>query len=144
MHRNGISRRLTRGLLVAGLLAPVAAALVLPQGKEPAPAPGGKEDHGGDIVFQVVSKTQKYSVVYSHERHLAAGCKCDDCHSDDAKKRIFEKKLGANQFRMKDVNEGRFCGACHTAKPAPEVTHGAFAPKGNCAKCHSVRVREDK
>ena len=110
----------------------------------PAAKPGETEDHGGDLVFHVVSKTQKYSVLYSHERHLAAGCKCDDCHSEDAKKRIFEKKLGANKFRMKDVNEGRFCGACHTAKPAAEIAHGSFAPKGNCTKCHSVRVREEK
>ena len=160
MHRIGTSRRRARCLLALAMLALVTAAVVLlrpdataqpgrgpaaevPQGKDP-PGPGGKEEHGGDIVFQVVSKTQKYSVLYSHERHLAAGCKCDDCHSEDAKKRIFEKKLGANKFRMKDVNEGRFCGACHTAKPAAEITHGAFAPKGSCAKCHSVRVREEK
>jgi len=160
MHRIGTSRRRARCLLALAMLALVTAAVVLlrpdataqpggapaadaSQGKDP-PAPGGKEEHGGDIVFQVVSKTQKYSVLYSHERHLAAGCKCDNCHSEDAKKRIFEKKLGANKFRMKDVNEGRFCGACHTAKPAAEITHGAFAPKGNCAKCHSVRVREEK
>ena len=160
MHRIGIPRRLARRLLALATLVLVAVAVVLlrpdataqpggapageaPQGKEAA-APGGKEDHGGDIVFQVVSKTQKYSVLYSHERHLAAGCKCVDCHTEDAKKGIFEKKLGANRFRMKDVNEGRFCGACHTAKPAAEIAHGSFAPKGNCTKCHSVRVREEK
>ena len=161
MHRIGTPRRLARRLLALAMLALVAAAAVVllrpaataqpggapaeeaPQGKEP-PAPGDKEEHGGDIVFHVVSKTQKYSVLYSHERHLAAGCKCDDCHSEDAKKRIFEKKLGANKFRMKDVNEGWFCGACHTAKPAAEIAHGSFAPKGNCTKCHSVRVREEK
>ena len=158
MHRIGISRALARGVLALSTLGLVAAAFVLlrpdataqagggapkgaPQGKEP---PGGKEEHGGDIVFQVTSRTQKYSVLYSHEKHLAAGCKCTDCHDEDAKKRIFEKKMGANKFRMKDVNEGKFCGACHTAKPAAEITHGAFAPKGSCEKCHHVRVREEK
>ena len=96
-------------------------------------------------VFQVVSRSQRFSVLYSHEKHLAAGCKCDDCHNEDAKKRIFEKKMGANKFRMKDVNDGKFCGECHAAKPAPEIAHPAFAPtKGACPKCHNVRVREEK
>jgi c(7)-type cytochrome triheme protein len=162
MHRIGNSRGLARGVIAASMLALVAAAFVAlrpdataqaggappkgaPQGKEPqGGGPGGKEEHGGDIVFQVVSKTQKFSVLYSHEKHLGAGCKCDDCHNEDAKKRIFEKKMGANKFRMKDVNEGKFCGTCHQVKPPADVTHGAFAPKGNCTKCHNVRVREEK
>jgi c(7)-type cytochrome triheme protein len=162
MHRIGNRRRLVRGLLALSLLSVVAAAFLLlrpvataqadaepffeaSQGKEPqGGGPGGKEEHGGNIVFQVVSKTQKYSVLYSHEKHLGAGCKCDDCHNEDAKKRIFEKKMGANKFRMKDVNDGKFCGTCHQVKPPADVTHGAFAPKGNCTKCHDVRVREEK
>jgi hypothetical protein len=45
---------------------------------------------------------------------------------------------------MKDVNEGKFCGTCHNAKPAADVKHGSFAPKGNCNKCHHVRVRDEK
>ena len=100
--------------------------------------PGGEQD-GGDIVFQVVgNRMQKKSVLYSHEEHLSHGLKCDDCHE-----KVFKKKLNANKFKMADINKGEFCGACHTEKPAEAMTtHKAFPPKGNCAKCHTLSVRE--
>lgn len=105
-----------------------------------APAAGAaaaEEEHGGDILFKVTSKTQKFSVLYSHEEHLEVGIECAECH--DA---VFKKELNANKFKMADINKGQFCGACHTDTPAATVKHKAFAPKKNCAKCHQVKVHD--
>ncbi len=104
----------------------------------PAPAPAAaEEDHGGDILFRVTSKTQKYSVLYSHDAHVNAGIACDDCHEG-----LFKKKLDGVKFKMADINKGLYCGACHTDTPAEGVKHKAFAPKKNCAKCHDVKVHD--
>ncbi len=103
----------------------------------PAAKPEEPEEDGGDILFRVTSKTQKFSVLYRHETHLKAGMECDDCHET-----VFKKKLDANKFKMADINKGLFCGTCHTDAPAEGVKHKAFAPKKNCAKCHSVKVHD--
>jgi c(7)-type cytochrome triheme protein len=95
-----------------------------------------EEEHGGDILFHVVSRIQPRSVIYSHEAHLAAGLDCEDCHT-----RIFEKEFGGNHFKMKDINKGQACGICHQAEP-PAGVLGAFPPKDNCHRCHTVRVRD--
>ncbi len=94
-----------------------------------------EEEHGGDLLFHVQSRIQKHSVIYSHEAHLAAGLECADCHD-----KIFKKEMNGNRFKMSDINKGKACGVCHQAKP-PEGVKGAFAPKGNCQLCHTVRVR---
>jgi c(7)-type cytochrome triheme protein len=100
-------------------------------------APAAEEEHGGDILFKVTSKTQKYSVIYSHDDHVEAGIECAECHET-----LFKKELNGNKFRMADINKGLFCGACHTNTPAPEIKHKAFAPQKNCAKCHDVRIHD--
>ena len=129
------------GSAAAGQAAPPGQA----QSKEQVQGKEKEEENGGDIVFHVLDKKQKYSVLYSHEKHLSAGLKCEECHGKTEKDaKVFQKSIGANKFRMKDITEGRFCGTCHTEKPAADVTHPSFAPKKNCAKCHSVRVREEK
>ena len=139
----------SRGALLAGALLVGLALLCLrpgatAAGQEKPPAPDAKlgekteEEHGGDIVFQVVgSRLQKFSVLYSHEVHLAAKIECEECHE-----KTFKKKLNANKFKMADINRGQFCGTCHTATPTPEVKHAAFAPKNNCSKCHTLKLRE--
>jgi c(7)-type cytochrome triheme protein len=136
------NRRRSLGLLVVLLPAlAVGATLVRPVD----PAQEKKEEDGGNIVFHVLDKKQKYSVLYTHEKHLSAGCKCEECHGASEKDpKIFQKQIGANHFRMKDVTAGKFCGTCHTASPAADVKHPAFAPKSNCSKCHNVQVREEK
>jgi c(7)-type cytochrome triheme protein len=123
-------------LSVAGFASSFVPTALVAQQKPPLNPPDEKD--GGEIVFQVVgSRMQKKSVLYSHEKHLATGLKCDDCHE-----KIFKKKLNANKFKMADVNRGEFCGTCHNEKPAADVKHPAFAPKGNCAKCHTLSVRD--
>jgi c(7)-type cytochrome triheme protein len=152
MHRFVMTRGRARSLFVVLVAVFALAVLVVrptasaqdggkggPPGKDQGKDPKEKEEHGGDIVFQVQDKKQKYSVLYSHEKHLSTGLKCDDCHE-----KVFQKKMGANKFRMKDITDGKFCGTCHTEKPAADVKHASFAPKKNCQKCHNVRVREEK
>lgn len=139
----------TPGLLRAGallLVAVLAAAFATLRPAAAAPPGLGaaqavpaaeEEEHGGDILFRVTSRTQKYSVLYSHESHVAAGIACDECHE-----KVFKKKLDANKFKMADVNKGLFCGACHNDAPAADVKHPAFAPKKNCKRCHDVLVHD--
>lgn len=119
---------------IAALLRPAAAS------QEKPPAAGAEpEEHGGDIVFKVTSKTQKYSVLYSHEEHLEAGIECDECHET-----LFKKELNGSKFKMADINRGQYCGACHTDTPAATVKHKAFAPKKNCTKCHDLRIHDSQ
>ncbi|MBL8843848.1 MAG: hypothetical protein JNL90_20165 [Planctomycetes bacterium] len=138
-----VSRRARTFSLVALALLGALFVLVRPassvvQGTPAAGAAGAaEEEHGGDIVFRVTSKTQKYSVTYRHETHVNAGIACDECHEG-----LFKKKLDGVKFKMADINKGQFCGACHTDTPAEGVKHKAFAPKKNCAKCHNVKVHD--
>lgn len=147
MHPFDHPRRRRLGLLLVLLPAlALGATLVRPVGPVQEKEPSKKEEDGGNIVFHVLDKKQKYSVLYTHEKHLAAGCKCEECHGANEKDpaKIFQKQIGANKFRMKDINQGQFCGKCHTASPGAEVKHAAFPPKSNCSKCHNVQVREEK
>lgn len=51
--------------------------------------------------------------------------KCYVCH--DA---IFQMKAGADDIKMDDVREGKFCGVCHNGKTAFEVKFET------CPRCH--------
>ncbi len=132
-----------RAGLLLGLVALGGSALLLQPAaatQEGAPAAGAaatEEEHGGDVLFKVTSKTQKFSVMYSHDDHIEAGIECAECHDT-----LFKKELNGTKFRMADINKGLFCGACHTDTPAPEVKHKAFAPKKNCTKCHDVKIHD--
>jgi c(7)-type cytochrome triheme protein len=63
-------------------------------------------------------------VVFSGDAH-AKGAKCADCHASG----LFKMKKGGDEMTMKDMEAGKFCGACHNGTKA-------FAIKDNCAKCH--------
>jgi c(7)-type cytochrome triheme protein len=60
-------------------------------------------------------------VIFSGDAHK--GSKCPDCHAA-----LFKMKKGADAITMKDMEAGKFCGACHNGTKA-------FAVK-ECAKCH--------
>jgi c(7)-type cytochrome triheme protein len=66
-------------------------------------------------------------VVFDGKIHADKGNKCADCHQAG----LFKMKKGADAVTMKDINEGKFCGACHNGTKA-------FAAKepANCARCH--------
>lgn len=120
--------------LSAVLLRPATAAATQ---EVPAAGVAAEEEHGGDIVFKVTSKTQKFSVLYSHQRHIDAGIECEECHE-----KTFKKELNGSKFKMADINKGQYCGTCHTDSPADGVKHKAFPPKKNCLKCHSLKVHD--
>ncbi len=61
-------------------------------------------------------------VIFSGDVHKKAGA-CNVCHPA-----IFKMKKGSDAMTMKDMEAGKFCGACHNGTKA-------FAVK-DCAKCH--------
>lgn len=63
-------------------------------------------------------------VTFKGDDHAGKGMKCNECHA-----KIFKMKKGSAQMKMADINQGKYCGECHNGKKA-------FAPAGNCAKCH--------
>jgi c(7)-type cytochrome triheme protein len=85
----------------------------------------------GDITY---SDTKNLApVIFSHESHQKAKLQCTDCHT-----KIFEMKKGAakkdnkDALAMKNLKEGKYCGACHNGKKA-------FTVDGDCTKCHKSK-----
>ena len=66
-------------------------------------------------------------VVFNGKAHADAGLKCADCHQSG----LFKMKKGADAITMKDMEAGKFCGACHNGTKAFSVKDAA-----NCGKCH--------
>ena len=73
----------------------------------------------------VTFKSTFGNVTFSGSAHAKAGLKCTDCHT-----KIFQMKQGADHITMQAINEGKYCGVCH------KKGGKAFAPQGNCTKCH--------
>ncbi|MBI5140769.1 MAG: cytochrome c3 family protein [Nitrospirae bacterium] len=65
-------------------------------------------------------------VVFDGKSHAEKGKKCNDCHP-----KIFKMKKGAEAVTMKDINAGKFCGACHNGKDAFDAKAA-----DSCKKCH--------
>ena len=68
---------------------------------------------------------------FDHKTHtMDAGMECADCHDD-----LFEMEVGAavdsNDFTMKAMADGQFCGSCHDGDTA-------FATDTNCSACHAL------
>jgi c(7)-type cytochrome triheme protein len=72
-------------------------------------------------------------VTFSHEKHVASGTKCTDCHT-----KIFKMKKGTSgDLTMAKMKAGEQCGACHNGKKevAGKVVF-TTDDKANCEKCH--------
>ena len=69
-------------------------------------------------------QTSMGKVTFKGDDHAGKGLKCSECHP-----KIFKMKKGSAKFTMSEINDGKFCGACHNGTKA-------FAPKDNCTKCH--------
>lgn len=74
----------------------------------------------GQITFK--GKTGTVVGHFSHEFHGQI-YKCEDCHT-----KLFPFG-GGKRIKMKEMEQGKSCGACHDGKTAFNVT-------GSCAKCH--------
>ena len=79
----------------------------------------------GDVVFNRYAEAARVRpVIFPHWFHRIR-FRCKVCHHELG----FEMRAGANDVRMKDLSEGKFCGMCHNN----EVAWGVE----NCDLCHS-------
>jgi c(7)-type cytochrome triheme protein len=81
----------------------------------------------------VVTRAVKYelppttgNVLFSHKVHISRGYDCADCHY-----KLFTTGVTRKQYKMKDMSEGKSCGACHGAAMAFSVND-----QGSCGRCH--------
>jgi len=77
----------------------------------------------GTITFAVPTTGP---LIFSHEVHVASFA-CTDCHYG-----IFTTGADARRYTMRDMEEGKSCGACHNGQTA-------FSVKDACDRCHPVR-----
>jgi len=75
---------------------------------------------GGDVTI----KYKKGEVVFSHDNHVGMGQECTVCHD-----KLFTTSSQHKAVTMKQMQQGKSCGACHNGKTA-------FSVKGNCKNCH--------
>ncbi|MEW6116374.1 MAG: c(7)-type cytochrome triheme domain-containing protein [Nitrospirota bacterium] len=80
-------------------------------------------------VGKVISwSTPKGKVFFEGSTHdRKKGLQCRDCHSN-----VFTMKKGMNKMTMQDINDGKFCGACHNGSRAFKASDPA-----NCSRCHA-------
>jgi c(7)-type cytochrome triheme protein len=77
---------------------------------------------GGDITFRVKGAS---NVKFSHDIHVGRnGLKCAECH------RLYNIAKMSSGTRMTDMQNGKYCGACHNGQKA-------FGVKDSCQRCHN-------
>ncbi len=77
---------------------------------------------GGDVQFRV---TGAGSVMFRHDSHVSShGLACKACHYH-----LYTTVAGHSKMTMKDMEQGRSCGACHNGVQAFDV-------RANCNRCH--------
>ena len=68
------------------------------------------------------------AVIFDHKYHIEQGLDCDSCHDDP-----FEMAAGTAEenedFNMKALYQGKYCGTCHDGE-------SAFASNTRCTLCH--------
>ena len=74
---------------------------------------------GKTVEFQKGGK-----VIFAGQTHAKA--KCNECHPA-----LFKMKKGSTAMTMKDMEAGKFCGACHNGTKAFAVNDAA-----KCGSCH--------
>ena len=82
----------------------------------------------GDVVFNRRSEQNGVApVVFPHWFHRIR-FRCKVCHDQLG----FVMRAGANDVRMADITEGRFCGLCHDGRVAWAADR--------CDLCHSAKA----
>ena len=111
------------GLLVAPVIAPVVALLVILGGGFVAAAPA--QAAYADVILNQRSDVEGMRpVVFPHWFHRIR-FRCKVCHFELG----FKMRAGANQVLMNDIIDGKFCGMCHNNQIA-------WGPE-RCELCHS-------
>ncbi|MCM2304559.1 MAG: hypothetical protein NDJ72_07635 [Elusimicrobia bacterium] len=100
--------------------------------KKEAPKAEAKADAKEAPEFIDYDKAKNGNVKFPHKAHADMLGKCDDCHGGD--KPLFAKQK-TEGMKMKDMYEGKGCGACHDGKKK-QGDKVIFAAKGGCMKCH--------
>jgi c(7)-type cytochrome triheme protein len=82
--------------------------------------------NGGEIVYSYPVK----GVIFSHNVHVQEmGFGCDSCHPVPFNI-VAESAQDKDDFNMKGLADGKYCGVCHIADGM------AFDSNSQCARCH--------
>lgn len=77
---------------------------------------------GGDITFRPKDAGE---VMFTHDSHVTRlGLKCSECHY-----RLYSTVSQHARVTMREMEQGKSCGACHDGKQAFDV-------RANCDRCH--------
>ena len=87
-------------------------------------APAGWAEYGDVVLNRRAEQGGVRPVVFPHWFHRIR-FRCKVCHHELG----FEMRAGANDVRMADIAEGRFCGTCHNN----DIAWGA----DRCDLCHT-------
>lgn len=88
----------------------------------------------GEIVLKSPFKTKKPPVTFNHEKHVADGIACTECHH------VYEN--GENVWHKGDVVQP--CCICHKEKTEGKVLSLQNAFHKNCRDCHKDLEKEGK
>lgn len=81
----------------------------------------GAQTTCGDVTMQNDAGT----VVFSHDKHIAKGLTCEQCHPG-----LYTTIKDHKVVTMAEMGNGLSCGKCHNGNPV-------FSVKGNCFTCHA-------
>lgn len=87
-------------------------------------APQATAEYGDVVLNRRAEKEGVRPVIFPHWFHRIR-FRCKVCHAELG----FKMRVGSNDFKMSDIVEGRFCGACHNGEIA--------WPPDQCDLCHS-------
>lgn len=82
------------------------------------------------VKYEVPGKTG--SVLFSHKVHLSRGYGCADCHN-----KLITTGVARKAYTMKEMEDGKSCGACHGRAMAFSVSDG-----NNCGRCHGAQTND--
>jgi c(7)-type cytochrome triheme protein len=88
-------------------------------------APGTASSEYGDVILNNHSgSAEMRPVIFPHWLHRMR-FNCSVCHDEVG----FKMRSGADDIKMEDINNGKYCGACHNGK-------FAWGPE-KCNYCHN-------